>query len=80
MTDNEKVVLAVAAGVAVGIAAGILLAPEKGSETRKKLIEFITDFSGILKDKFGKGIDSLANMREEAFASNGHNVAEPSTV
>jgi len=37
MNDNSKLLLALVAGAAAGLVAGILLAPEKGSETREKI-------------------------------------------
>jgi gas vesicle protein len=42
-------------GFGVGLLVGVLLAPEKGSETRKKIAQSGSD----LKDKFNDFIDSL---------------------
>jgi gas vesicle protein len=39
MTNTWKVVIAVGAGAAVGITLGLLFAPEKGSEIRKRIAE-----------------------------------------
>jgi gas vesicle protein len=51
-----KVVLSLVAGIAVGAAAGaamgILYAPEKGAETRRKLGERGEELKGNLKHKF----------------------------
>ena len=44
-------------GLAVGVAIGMLLAPDKGSVTRKKLMEKGED----LKDMFNDFVDSLAD-------------------
>ena len=44
-------------GLAIGVAVGILLAPDKGSETRKK----IADKGKDLKDKFNDFVDSWAD-------------------
>jgi len=53
-------------GFAIGLAVGILLAPEKGSDTRKKIAQKSSD----LKDKFSDFIDSLADkfdsLKDEA--------------
>ncbi|MBL0070423.1 MAG: YtxH domain-containing protein [Bacteroidetes bacterium] len=35
MGNNSKILLALLAGAAAGVAIGILIAPEKGSESRK---------------------------------------------
>ena len=48
-------------GFALGMLAGMLLAPEKGSETRKK----ITQKGKDLKAKFNDFIDSLHDKAED---------------
>ena len=48
-------------GFALGMLAGMLLAPEKGSETRKKLTQKGKD----LKNKFNEFVDSLHDKAEE---------------
>lgn len=64
--SSGKVVLGVLAGVAVGAIAGILLAPEKGSETRKKMIGKGGDYFDELKDKFESFMDSMTEKLEKA--------------
>ena len=49
-------------GVALGVLAGILLAPDKGSETRRKLSEK----GNNLKNKFNDFIDSIHDRFGEA--------------
>ena len=48
---TSKVVLGVLGGVAVGAIAGILFAPDKGTETRKKIMKKGNDLKKDLKDK-----------------------------
>ena len=46
---NTKTLLGFLAGAAVGALAGILLAPDKGSETRKKISKKTGDLGRISK-------------------------------
>ncbi len=48
-------------GFATGVLVGMLFAPEKGSETRRKISEKSND----LKTKFNDFIDSLSNRADE---------------
>jgi gas vesicle protein len=48
-------------GFATGVLVGMLFAPDKGSETRKKISEKGTD----LKTRFSDFIDSLSNKADE---------------
>jgi phage-related minor tail protein len=64
--SNSKVLVGFLVGAAVGGALGLLLAPEKGSETRKKIIETgndlgdsIAEFGGTVKDKFNEVVDGV---------------------
>ncbi len=60
--NGGKIVGALLIGAALGAALGILFAPEKGSETRKKLIAKSDDLTDGLKDKFK---DLLAEAKRE---------------
>ena len=57
--SSGKVVLGLLAGIAAGAVLGILLAPEKGSDTRKKISNKGKDYSDSLKDKFTEFKDSI---------------------
>jgi gas vesicle protein len=57
--NSGKVLLGVLAGIAVGAVAGILLAPDKGSDTRKKLTKKSNDYVDELKNKFSEFIESI---------------------
>jgi gas vesicle protein len=50
--NSSKVLLGILGGVAVGAIAGILLAPDKGSKTRKKIMEKSKGFADDMKEKF----------------------------
>ena len=54
MTNNTKIIAVLAAGVAAGAVLGILFAPDKGSETRKKVSEEGKRLAQTLKEKFNR--------------------------
>jgi gas vesicle protein len=66
MNNTSKILLGFIAGAAIGGALGILLAPDKGSETRRKIVEkgndigdSIVDFGENVKDKFADLADGV---------------------
>lgn len=63
---STKTLLGFVAGAAVGALAGILLAPDKGSETRKKIGDKTTDLADSVKSSFGDFIDQVKNMYANA--------------
>jgi len=62
---SGKLLLGVLAGVAAGAVLGILFAPAKGSETRKKISKKGEDFADGLKAKFDEFLDSISENPEE---------------
>jgi len=58
--STGRVLLGVLAGVAAGAALGILFAPEKGSETRRKIATKSDDYVNNLKGKFNDFLGSIA--------------------
>ena len=59
--SSSKVIISFLVGAAIGGALGILLAPDKGEETRRRIIEkggdlsdSISEFGGTVKDKFNQ--------------------------
>lgn len=59
-----KVLLGVLAGVAAGAVLGILFAPEKGSHTRRKILDKGEDYADGLKDKMDNLCDTMTNKYE----------------
>ncbi len=59
MDNTGKVILGALAGLAAGAVLGILLAPDKGSETRRKIVEKGNNCADDVKDKIEDIIDGL---------------------
>jgi len=66
MNTTSKILIGFVAGAAIGGALGILLAPDKGSETRRRIVErgsdigdSIVDFGESVKDKFNDVVDGV---------------------
>ena len=57
--SKGKVVLGALAGLAIGAIAGILFAPQKGSKTRKKIMDTGDDYVDKLKSKLDEFSNSL---------------------
>jgi gas vesicle protein len=54
-----KLVLAILVGSAIGAVVGVLFAPDKGSITRKKLLEKGEDLKDSFKEKLGGFIEEV---------------------
>jgi gas vesicle protein len=64
--NSGKVLLGVLAGVAAGALAGILLAPAKGSRTRRRILKKSENYVDGLKDKFNDYADTISEKLEQA--------------
>ena len=62
--ETGKIIVGVLAGVAVGAVAGLLLAPDKGSETRKRLLSQSNDYLDALYQKFDEFVENVTQNLE----------------
>jgi len=65
MNNSGKILAALIIGAAVGAAFGILYAPDKGSETRKKINEEGKKMSDAIKDKFNKMKEKMNAVKDD---------------
>jgi gas vesicle protein len=64
--SSGKVFLGILAGVSAGALLGILFAPEKGIDTRKKISKIGDDYIDDLKSKFDDFLDSIIEKLESS--------------
>lgn len=62
--ESSKVLLGVLAGVATGALLGILFAPEKGSKTRKKILNKGEDYADAVKEKIDELVETITDNYE----------------
>ena len=67
---TSKILLSFVAGAAVGAVVGILFAPDKGTETRRKISDKSNDLANSLKNNFNEFVDGVkdkfSSMKETA--------------
>lgn len=69
MKDQSKLLLALLTGLAAGAAMGILLAPEKGSETRDKLSDALKNLGDSIRDRASEEIGDLSGFADKVIGS-----------
>jgi len=65
MTTKSKVILGLAGAAAAGVLVGLLLAPEKGTDTRKKISQTAGDWASQLADLFTNAKEEIANLKSK---------------
>lgn len=63
--SSGKVLLGVLAGVAAGAVLGILFAPDKGSKTRKKIVDSSEDVLDDMSDKLKSFVEDITKKIED---------------
>jgi gas vesicle protein len=63
MSAKTKLVLGLIGAAAAGVVVGLLLAPDSGTATRKKISSAAGDWSSHLGDLFSSAKDGVTNLR-----------------
>ena len=63
--SSGKVLLGVLAGVAAGALLGVLFAPDKGWNTRKRISKKADEYADGLREKFEEFLDTISVKMEE---------------
>jgi gas vesicle protein len=62
MTTKTKVILGLVGAAAAGVIVGLMVAPEKGSDIRKKVGDTASDWAGRLSDLFTSAKGEVDNL------------------
>ena len=74
--NSGKLVLGVLGGLAAGALMGVLFAPEKGSKTRRKMMNKANDGADALKDKFDSMLESMNDKYEDIWKAKDELISE----
>lgn len=66
MNSTSRTILAVMGAAAVGAVIGMLVAPEKGSDLRRKITDATGDWTTQLSDLLAQGKEQLNNLKNKA--------------
>jgi gas vesicle protein len=66
MNSTGKVILAIVGAAAAGAIIGMLVAPEKGSDLRKRISDATGDWSDQLSQLLAQGKEQLQNLKNTA--------------
>jgi gas vesicle protein len=80
MTTKTKVILGLAGAAAAGVIIGLLIAPEKGADIRKKVKDTAGDWADHLTDLFANAKGEVSNLKNKGTkaAGNAYNSAKES--
>lgn len=65
MSPRTKFVLGLVGAAAAGVVVGLLLAPDAGTATRKKIAGTASDWGSSLSDLFTSAKDEVANLTKK---------------
>ncbi len=76
MNSTSKTILAVMGAAAVGAIIGMLVAPEKGSELRKKITDATGDWTHQLSDLLEQGKEQLNTLKDKVSSETSKRMTE----
>ncbi len=79
MDSTSKTILAVMGAAAVGAVIGMLVAPEKGSDLRRKITDRTGDWTTQLSDLLAQGKEQLNSLKNKATSSSSSGTSAYST-
>jgi gas vesicle protein len=62
--NSGKIILGTLAGVVIGAALGVLFAPDKGTNTRKKIIGKFDEFANAIKDNLDEVMTDIVQSAD----------------
>jgi len=65
MTTTSKVILGILGAAAAGVVIGMLVAPEKGEETRKRLRKTAEEWADSMSHLWARGKEATENVARE---------------
>lgn len=65
MTTRSKVILGLVGAAAAGVVIGLLIAPEPGSDMRKRISSTTGDWAGRLADLFSNAKGEVDNLKNK---------------
>ena len=63
--NNSNVLIAAVIGLAAGAILGILLAPERGADTRNNISNSLNNLGSTVRDKARQGTDRLNDLKDK---------------
>lgn len=69
MGNNQRTLLALLAGAAAGAALGMLFAPEKGKDTRKKILDSAKKIKDTVKETAEERMNAINEVKEKLYSS-----------
>lgn len=65
MSAKAKLILGLVGAAAAGVVVGLLLAPDSGTATRKKISETASDWTDQLSDLFSSAKDQVNDLKKK---------------